>query len=239
VSLAPYYQDDHATIYHGDALDILPTLDPGSAQAVVTDPPYILGAGSHRKSRTSYVDAMNSATWFATWYRLAGDVLGEDGSLWTFANWRTLPVVMRAAAQAGLDVTSAAVWDKQWISTGGPRGLRSSYELCVLIPQPEFRVTNRGAPDVWRIQGSSHKPHGHPAEKPVALLAHVLTLAAVPAGALVVDPFMGSGTTLAAARPLGVRVLGIEADERWCEVAARRLTALGGDDVPDGRGTPR
>lgn len=228
MSPAPYYQDDHATIYHGDALDILPTLDAASAQAVVTDPPYVLGAGSSIKSRTSYLDAMNSATWFAAWYRMADRVLAEDGSLWTFANWRTLPVVLRAAAEAGLDVTSAAVWDKQWISTGGPRSLRSSYELCVLIPQPRFRVVNRGAPDVWRIQGSSHKPHGHPAEKPVALLSHVLTLAAVPPGALVVDPFMGSGTTLAAARPLGVRVIGIEADERWCEVAARRLAELRG-----------
>ena len=223
----PYYQDDYVTLYHGDALDILPTIPAGSATAVVTDPPYVIGAVSagnlHSKSG-GWADMMNSAHWFAAWYRQVDRILKRRGSFWTFANWRTLPVVMRAAVDAGLPVTSLLVWDKEWIGPGGTQGLRPSYEVCALIAKPDFAIPDRGVPDVWRCKVGSYKPNGHPAEKPVALITRILRTAAVPAGELVVDPFVGSGTTAVAAKALGLRCIAVEAEERWCELAASRLS---------------
>lgn len=222
----PYYQDEQVTLYHGDALEVLPVLTPGTAHAIVTDPPYVIGAvsaGSLSSKSGGWGDMMNSALWFTSWYRLTAQVLKSAGALWSFCNWRTLPVVMRAASDAGLPVESVLVWDKEWIGPGGQRGLRPSYELVVLIPREQFAVGNRGVADIWRHKVGSYKPNGHPAEKPEGLVRRIIQVSDVPSGGLVVDPFIGSGTTALAAKSLGVRCIGIEYEERWCELAASRL----------------
>lgn len=64
-------------------------------------------------------------------------------------------------------------------------------------------------------------PDGHPAQKPVGLVRRILAVAQV--DGIVLDPFVGSGTTAVAAKALGLRAIGIEAEERYCEIAARRL----------------
>ena len=202
-------------------------IERGSVTAVVTDPPYIIGsvsAGNMASKSGGWADMMNSAMWFTAWYREVDRVLHRRGSFWTFCNWRSLPVVMRSALDARLPITSVAVWDKEWIGPGGSQGLRPSYEMFVLLAQEGFAVSDRGVPDVFRHKVGSYKEFGHPAEKPPGLFRRILETANVPRGELVVDPFLGSGTTAIAARALGLRCIGIEAEERWCELAASRLT---------------
>ena len=221
----PYYDEDGITIYHGDALEVLPRLGASTVRAVVTDPPYVIGAvsaGNMASKSGGWGDMMNSAHWFTAWYREVGRILHSSGSFWTFLNWRTLPVVMRAALDAQLPITSMMCWDKEWIGPGGEQGLRPRYELVALMAQPEFVVSDRGTPDVWAEKSSSRKPTGHPAEKPEKLVRRILTTAEC--DGLVVDPFMGSGTTAVAARSLGLPFVGVEESERWCEVAVARLS---------------
>lgn len=221
--MTPYYDEGGITIYHGDALDVLPTLDRSSFGACITDPPYVIGAvsaGSIGAKSGGWADMMNSALWFTTWYRQVDRLLRHDGAFWTFCNWRSLPVVMRSAVDAALPVTSVLVWDKEWIGPGGSQGLRPSYELVALLAQPGFALADRGIPDIRRCQASSHKEHGHPAEKPERLVRWLVEITErVP----VLDPFLGSGTTAAACKILGVPFVGIEDDERYCEIAAKRL----------------
>lgn len=224
--LTPYYAEGGVTIYHGDSMDVLPSLTAGSVHMVCTDPPYVIGAvsaGNIGAKSGGWQDMMNSASWFTGWYREADRLLKAKGSLWTFCNWRSLPVVMRAALDAGLPLTSLAVWDKEWIGPGGPIGLRPSYEMIALLAKPEFTVPDRGVADVFRHKVGSYKPNGHPAEKPVPLVRRLIEVAAVPGDGLVVDPFMGSGTAAMACRDLGLRFIGVEAEEKWCESAASRL----------------
>jgi site-specific DNA-methyltransferase (adenine-specific) len=224
--IEPYYDADGVTLYHGDALELLPTIKTATVTAVVTDPPYVIGAvsaGNMASKSGGWTDMMNSALWFTAWYREVDRVLKRRGSFWTFCNWRSLPVVMRAAIDAGLPITSLGVWDKEWIGPGGSQGLRPSYELFALLAGPDFAVPDRGVPDIWRCRVGSYKEHGHPAQKPEPLVRRMLTTAAVPDGELVLDPFMGSGTAAVACRKLGLRFVGIEAEERWLEVAASRL----------------
>ena len=112
------------------------------------------------------------------------------------------------------------VLDKEWIGPGGPQGLRPSYELAALFTHPQFAIPERGTPDIWRCKWSSLKPSGHPAEKPQPLIERIIRESG---GDLILDPFMGSGTTLAAAKALRFNAIGIECEERWCEIAAKRL----------------
>lgn len=223
--MTPYYEDDTCTIYHGDALDVLPSLRPSSASLVVTDPPYVIGAvsaGNMASKSGGWADMMNSALWFGAWYREVGRILHSTGAFWTFLNWRSVPVVLRAAIDSQLPVTSMMVWDKEWIGPGGTQGLRPAYELVALLAQPEFAIPDRGVPDVWRHKVGSYKESGHPAEKPEPLVRRIITTSAV--DGLVVDPFLGSGTTAVAAKNAGLSCLGIEAEERYCEIAAKRLS---------------
>jgi DNA modification methylase len=224
--VTPYYQDDHCTIYHGDCMELLPTIASGSVHAYITDPPYIIGAvsaGNMASKSGGWADMMNSSMWFSAWYREVGRTLKASGVFWSFLNWRSLPVVMRAAIDAQLPITSMAVWDKEWIGPGGPQGLRHSYEMIALLCGSDFTVPDRGVADILRHKVGSYKASGHPAEKPIGLVSRLIEISALPPDALVVDPFLGSGTTARAAKDAGMRCVGIEAEERYCEIAANRL----------------
>lgn len=227
---APVLEHDDAFVYHGDCLDLLSTVrqNPGRADLVVTDPPYVIGAvstGSEASKSGTWHDMMNSAHWFATWYRtIRNDVLKPDGAMWTFLNWRSLPVVQRAAADAGWKIESLLVWDKDWIGPGGNIGLRPRYELVALLPGPEFVVPDRGIPDMVKFRWGPNKPSGHPAEKPEPLLRWIIETSGK-RGGLVVDPFMGSGSTLVAARDLGCPTVGIEQHVPWITKAGERLAS--------------
>ena len=221
VAVKPYYSDDHVTIYHGDCLELLPALP--MVDLVVTDPPYIIGAvsaGNMASKSGGWADMMNSSGWFTSWYRLVDRLLKHDGAMWSFLNWRTLPVVMRAAVDAQMPLTSMLVWDKQWIGPGGVQGLRPSYELVALLAKPGFAIEDRTTPDVWRHKVGSYKESGHPAEKPEGLVRRLITTSGDVG--MVLDPFLGSGTTAVAAKNAGWKAIGIEAEERYCEIAAKR-----------------
>lgn len=223
--MTPYYEDDLLTLYHGDAIEVMESIRSSTIHAVVTDPPYVIGAvsaGNIGSKAGGWHDMMNSALWFSTWYRQVDRVLHSTGSFWSFLNWRSVPVVMRAAIDAGLPVTSMMVWDKEWIGPGGSQGLRPSYELVALMAQPGFTIEDRGTSDLWRSKVGSYKPHGHPAEKPEPLLRRLLDACRLEQGQVVLDPFAGSGTTAAAARSLNLRCVAIEAEERWCQLIAER-----------------
>jgi DNA modification methylase len=231
----PYYADERVMLYLGDALEIMPTLRQGAADLIVTDPPYIIGAvsaGSLASKSGGWADMMNSSLWFAAWYKQAWSLLRHVGAMWSFCNWRTIPVIMRAAIDAGVPLTSMMVWDKEWIGPGGSQGLRPAYEMCALFAKPAFSIPDRGIPDVWRHKVGSYKDNGHPAEKPVNLMRRIIRASG--SVDLVVDPFMGSGTSIIAASLEDKRSIGIEAEEKWCEIAAKRLAqgVLDFDEVP-------
>lgn len=232
VSVRPYYERGGVTVYHGDGRDILPDLS--AVSLVVTDPPYTFGIASTAQEGKAggWGDLMNSAVWYATWLRECKRLTSsQSGALWVFNSWRSFPVLARAAYEAQWPIESLLIWDKEWIGPGGTRGLRPSYEMVALFAQDGFGISDRGLPDIWRSKWSSVKPWGHPAEKPVPLLSKLISRSN-DAGT-VLDPFAGSGSTLVAAKALGRKAIGIEIEERWCEVIAKRLSQ---DVLPLGEG---
>jgi site-specific DNA-methyltransferase (adenine-specific) len=220
--MKPYYEQDGITIYHGDCREVLPSLP--SVRLVVTDPPYVFGIASTAQEGKAggWGDLMNSSIWYESWLSEAKRLTANaQGAAWVFNSWRSFPVLARAAYGVSWPVESLMVWDKEWIGPGGQRGLRPSYELAALFVQPEFALKDRGLPDIWRSKWSSLKPNGHPAEKPIQLVAKIIRESG---GGLVLDPFMGSGTSIVAAKAEGHPAIGIEIEEKYCEIAAKRLS---------------
>lgn len=217
--MKPYYQDDHTTLYHTDsneALEQMPSVD-----LVVTDPPYSIGLQSNGKTG-GWGDLMNGAIFFQKLLEHAhGLTHTRQGACWIFNSWRSFPVISRASFGIWR-IESLLVWDKQWIGPGGIKGLRPAYELVAFFAQKDFKLRNRSLPDIWPVPcGGGQKPTGHPAEKPVKLMEKIIHESG---GGLVLDPYAGSGTTLVAAKNLGHKAIGIEIEERYCEMAAQRLS---------------
>jgi len=233
--MKPYYEDDSVTLYHGDCIDVMASLNELSVDTVLTDPPYSSGgrrenARSIRKSMTRRVedddwirgDAM-STPGFVYLLRECGiqwrRVLRPGGHVLSFIDWRMAPNLGAALETADLRQHPTLVWDKAKIGMG--QIFRNQHEFIVHMtvgtPTDPLR---RDVPNVLRFP--SIRGGDHPTEKPAALLQTLLSVVS-PLNGIVLDPFAGSGSTLQAAKATGRRAIGIEADERYAEVAAKRL----------------
>ena len=220
----PYYEKDGITIYCGDCHDILPALN---CEVTITDPPYMIGAhstGAEASKAGSWGDIMNVARWYTQWLVQCKRATASEGSIWVFGNWRSLPTYTKAFLDAGLPTTSCVVWDKEWIGPAYKNALRPTWEMILMSAMSDCEIWNRSASDVIRSKWLAGvcKTTEHSAEKPESLMGQLIELS-TKEGWRVLDPFMGSGTTLVAARRCGRRAIGIEINEKWCETAVSRL----------------
>jgi DNA modification methylase len=202
----------------GDCLMVMPGL--GTFDAVVTDPPYNFSTASSGGKHNLWADAVNASFWFSEVLRQSKARLQGYGCIWQFLNWKTFISAQKASWESGLKFDSLLVWDKEGIGPGGPRWLRPAYELVAYMSVGKFAIPNRGLPDIWRYKWSSQRESGHPAEKPVSLILEILKQ--TPSKAIL-DPFMGSGTTLVACQKLGRFGTGIELDPDYFEIACKRV----------------
>lgn len=194
------------TIYHGDCREILPV----HTDVLITDPPYGI---SH------------ASGWESSWEGVA--IVGDESTAsrdWVLARYHSHPVAVFGTWRIPAPNAARAmlVWDKGPASGMGDLSFpwKLSWE-CIWIlghgwrgARDEGVLKNYGIV-TWETMGRSH-PH----EKPVDLLRHLVLKS--PPG-MVLDPFMGSGTTLRAAKDLGRKAIGIEIEERYCEIAAKRM----------------
>lgn len=205
----PYYADEAVTIYHGDCRDIAPLV---SADVVITDPPYGIAysSGWSKETREHAAEIVGDAT---TELRDWAILKFADKPAAYFATPRCrLPMEPRAllvwdkgeaAGMGDLSIPWKPNWEVIWIGGDGWTGTRSSSVM-------------RGA----SMATTSAMGRCHPHEKPVWLLSALIAKA--PPG-IILDPFMGSGTTLRAAKDLGRKAVGIEIEEKYAEIAARRM----------------
>ena len=197
--MKPYYEDACVTIYHGDCREVLPTL---VASVVVTDPPY--GHGGLPPRGGAKAGSLAKST-----VRLGWDIADDSWmSLWLgpAAVFTSASRCFHTAKALGAD--GLLVYVK---TNPHPNG--SSFEPCVT------RGFGVGARHVSAYNAFNGQVH--PTQKPLEVMLFVVGRA--PDG-VIADPFMGSGTTLVAAKSLGRRAIGIEIEERYCEIAARRCS---------------
>lgn len=209
-------------LHQGDCLDIMKSFKTNSIDAIITDPPYGLNTKSASRGANKinpWADLVNSAFWYSAWMKESFRLI-HNGPFWCFLNWRSFVTFQKAILDAGESIESLLVWDKQWIGPGGPIGLRPSYELVLLARSGEWALKNRGLPDIWQSQWSSKKPTGHPAEKPVSLIKRMILESNCD---VILDPFMGSGTTGVACAELGRKFIGIEIDKDYYSMAEKRI----------------
>ena len=241
--MTPYYDDGICVIYQADvrAVDLLADVD-----TVVTSPPYNSGVGYDvADDALSPGDYRSLAGSSAT--AMAGWLVGRSGRAWVNVGVTVLHVWLDALAEHGLLAENVVCWDYgvatsntawgSWQSPAAPH-LRFGWEpvICSRIgswertpPPGGERWRDQGGDwaalcrNVWRVPPGASTRSEHPAVMPLELARRCIRLSTWP-GQTVLDCFAGSGTTLVAARQLGRRAIGIETSERYCEMAALRLS---------------
>jgi modification methylase len=212
-------------LYFGDCLEVLHNIQTATVDLVVADPPYSINTKSDGAGKLNpWADLVNASYWYKAWIGECRRILKPSGGLWSFLNWRSMVTFQKAGADLNWPIESVLIWDKAYIGPGGQKGLRPSYEMVALWAMPNFSIDDRGIADIKKVKWSSTKPTGHPAEKPEALVKWLIEISTRP-GALVVDPFSGSGTTGAVCATIGREFIGAEVDEYWHGYATNRITA--------------
>lgn len=228
-------------LVHGDCFDVLPTLAAGSFDAVITDPPYSSGGGKRGfgKGAKNYVrrneelefddgtrDAYAHAVWTERWLRLCRPLLRERGWVMAFTDWRMLPMMCNAVQVAGYVWQNVFVWDKV-NSLPHLGNFRRQCEFVVLATKgslPGFmECKGQASPVNVYAEALRRAERYHATSKPVGLMRHLMSV--LPAGARVLDPFAGGGSTLVAAREMGFSALGCELTQNNYETARARLAA--------------
>jgi len=204
-SVAPYFQNDFCTIYHGDCREIIPRLP--NVDIVLSDPPYGMNFQSNRRAKKHKKIANDD--------RLPLDLIyfamsKAERAAYFFCRWDNLRQMPTPK--------SVIAWVKNNWSMGDLKHEHGrQWEACCFYPMAGHEFIRR-IPDVIKCDRTENKMH--PTEKPVSLLATILNSNVCDT---VLDPFMGSGTTLRASMDLGKKCIGIEVEEKYCEVAVKRL----------------
>jgi DNA modification methylase len=235
----PYYQDDSVTLYHGLAGDVLASLADRSVDCVITDPPF--DAKTHREARSnstkngvsgkgSRAISGGSTVKFASLTHVEQiSQFAEMGRLtrgWVVSNVAT-DTAFRFEVEGpppGLRLLRVGVWVKTNPMPGmsGDRPAMGWEAIAYLHREDTKPAWNGGGRAANYVLATS-QGSGHPTQKPLVMVSDWVRLFSNP-GDLILDPYAGSGTTLRAAKNEGRRAIGVEMDERYCEMAALRLS---------------
>lgn len=250
--MSPYYDDGQITIYHGEACAILPQLPEASCDVLLTDPPYSSGGmfrsdraidptqkyrgwsqdatGKSRPPTAQYNtfsgdsrDQRSWALWVAAWSWGALRAVRPGGHAFLFSDWRQLAAATDALQMGGWTWRGINVWDK---GIGRPMRGRFRNHLEYIAWGTNGAVVESDVYPSALISVPTVTPSErvHITEKPTTLLRALL--AVVPPTEhtpIILDPFVGSGSTLRAAKDLGFRAIGIELDEANCAIAVSRI----------------
>lgn len=212
--IKPYFERDGIVIYHGDCREVLPTLaEP--VDLVLTDPPYGISYA------TNYTVRGVGASWINTEIENDGDTSARD---WVIEWAGNMPMLVFGTWKQLVPerTRGVLVWDKGPASGMGDLSLpwKPSFELIYIIGQGFIGSRDEGVVKGFTGVTWESKGRKHPNEKPVSLLRYLISKTTAE---VILDPFGGSGTTMRACMDLGRRGVMIEIEERYCEIAARRL----------------
>ena len=216
-----------ATIIQGDSLQVMRQLAPSSIDAVITDPPYgISYHGTRRKDKTRWFNKIaNDTAPYIWWLHDAARVLKPGGVLLCFTRYDTEEAFRFAIRLASLEPKTQVIWDKGVHGVGdcrGDFGLR--HENVIFAVKGRFAFPGKRPASVLRVPRLASARLTHPNEKPIGLMQQLVEAVTKP-GDVILDPFVGSGTTAVAAKSLGRRYIGIELDAGYARSARARLAA--------------
>lgn len=228
--IQPYYHDaEHGIrLYHADCREVLPMLGTGSVDLILTDPPYGVHYETAWRSRNDplrrEIKGDNDLSLLSSIVPELNRVIANARHWYVFGSPRKINVQKPILDGIGTGVKHIIAWDKGDRGTVGDLqcGFGEAWEAIFYGRTGRRPINGKRPRTILRFDWSSTMDPVHPTVKPVAILEQMIEWSSQP-GEVVLDPFMGSGPTLVAAKQLGRRAIGIEIEEHYCEIAAQRL----------------
>jgi len=220
----PYYETDLGKLYHGDCLETMPKLH--SIDAMVTDPPFAFTGGISAGSSSNISDQF-----FRHWWRdicvQVHKVLTPEASGFIWCDWKTAKIMSdgfepKLQTYDYFRISQMLFHHREMPGMGRP--FRASIDMIAYLRGPKHKNppistdTLNFISEYWYYGKHLH----HPAEKSSSMCARLLPWCSTE-GQVVIDPFFGSGTTAIACEQLNRRWIGIEIEEKYCEIAAKRI----------------
>lgn len=245
----PYYEDEDAVLVQGDTLELLPLMPDDCIDMIFADPPYFLSNGGISCQGGKQV-SVDKGDWDKglsiedkhefnrTWIRECKRILKPTGTIWISGTLHNIYSIGMALEQEGYKILNNITWEKRnpppnlscryfthstetvlWARPHQKKGHYFNYEL--------MKSLNGGKQmkDVWTgsLTPQKEKAEGkHPTQKPEYLLERII-LASTEEGAVVLDPFVGSGTAAVVSAKLGRKCIGIDSEPDYLGIAAKRL----------------
>lgn len=207
-------------IKHGDCIEIMRKMPWASVDFILTDPPYLV---NYRDRSGRSIANDNDDAWLKPAFRQMHRVLRPDSLCVSFYGWNRTDAFMMAWREAGFQIVGHIVFRKRYASKS--RFLSYEHESAYLLAKGRPRLPAEPVPDVLEFPYSGNRLH--PTQKPVEPLKTLIRAFTRP-GQVVLDPFCGSGSTLAAAQELERRFIGIDIDATHCLTARKRLMIADG-----------
>lgn len=202
-------------ILNADCIDAMRSFDRATVDFILTDPPYLVNYRSRDGRKVANDD---NARWLRPAFNQMQRVLKDGGFAVSFYGWNKVDLFMDAWKAAGFRVVGHIVFRKRYASSA--KFLRYQHEQAYLLAKGNVALPENPIPDVIDFPYAGNKLH--PTQKPVEALRPLIEAFTKP-GDLVLDPFSGSGSTLAAAQQLGRDWTGIELDSGHHQTASKRL----------------
>lgn len=248
MDLFPIYEEDLASIIQGNSLDLLKKIQTESIDAIVTDPPFFLSNGgitcqsgrmvSVDKGDWDKTDSMTMDEFYYQFLQEAKRILKPNGTIWVFGTMHNIFSLGNIMQQMEFKILNNITWQK---TNPAPnlscRMFTHSTETIIWARKNKkskhyfnyqlMKEMNNGKQmkDVWTTATTkkSEKSFGrHPTQKPLEIMDKII-LASTKEGDVILDPFVGSGTTLVSAKRLGRRAMGMELESEYINIAIERL----------------
>jgi len=218
--IKPYFETKNGVLYHADCMEVMRDMEDNSVDLVLTDIPYgkvNRGSNGLRGLDKGVADIEDYQP-----EDLAGHFAAvSSGSVYSFCGTEQVSFIRRALVDVGMS-TRLCIWEKLNPSPmNGQRIWLSGIETCVYGKHPKATFNAHCRNTVWRFK--SGDSIGHPTRKPINLFKFLVETSSNH-GDTVLDPFLGSGTTAIACEQLGRKWIGVEREEQYCEIAAKRLS---------------
>ena len=215
--MTPYYQRNNITIYHCDSREILPSMS--NVDLLLTDPPYGIdgarGVGNRKRGKAKY----QHTTWDDTPEYIDDVVLPIIGQSIEKSNRGIITPGKRHAFRYPTPADMGCFWTPAGIGVS-PWGLTAFHIILFYGADPR---AGRGGWPTGKMVTERAADNGHPCPKPIKAWQWLLAKGSVKDTDVIFDPFMGSGTTLVAAKNMGRHAIGVEIEEAYCEIAAKGL----------------
>lgn len=223
--------DESIKLLKGDCLELMKDIPDKSIDLIITDPPYLISYKTNRrKDKThdfcSEIPNDNNHSLIEQFFKESYRVLKDNTAMYCFCSPKTIDFFMEQSYIYGFKIKNQIVWKKNnWTAGDLKAQFGQQYELLLLLNKGRKEFNGTRLNDVWEFPKVSGKKQLHQNQKPVELLERCIEKHSNE-NELILDPFMGSGSTGVACINTNRKFIGIELDDKYFDIAVKRIEAV-------------